>query len=634
MHRMKPRPSQAGDQGSALMIALVFLVVFAMLGMVVADLATTSLRAGDVVGAHSDTLFGADDAAERTQVAIQQGLDTTCEADGSLQPYTHNGSHYFVRCSYLKEGENPIPGVHFAMMLFSKDEWALTKVGGPAASLTGDIRLNTDKPCFRFAPDGMVAGIGKIACTNPPDERYGMAFGKPVYTSVGPIVFRADSEGNQGRIDIRKDCSKPGWLPDPVDMSSARVWAGGGPHLLNAANDGLGPQTPFTASNWSCHTDDLVDSDPNYAPPDDVARGTLPTQSPTGTLEACNDYNPGAFDINKWGTFQIPWVFKVRYNCVRRFTPGRYTSKPVLDLTMFSGYNGAPTGVRANLFDPGVYWFDSDAPADPSTPWFPDPGPNFEVRDLYRDAPVVMGTADTRITANGAWTNTDVLTNIPIEQRCTKGQPGVEMVFNPGYGMWVNLVGGGIGPPSAQLTACALRPGQVAGGQPGIVLYQKKYDAALWNTGFANWPVGNPAPWSQHPAFGTFALFNSSDNVNSGGLVMDGFIYAPHGIIKTAVGLTSTSGTQIASGIIAFALSLKAVGTGGQMVANEQPRFAGKYLIEIWNCHDVADPAACGFGAGPPPTAPGPPDARALVDALTPAATGPRPIRFDRWLPN
>lgn len=617
------------------MIALVFLVVFAMLGAVVADLAFTSLRTGETVGEHSDTLFGADDAIERTQVAVQQDLDPVCETDGLVKPFAHGGDNYLVRCTYLKEGENPLPGVHFAMMLFSKDEWALTKVGGPATSLTGDIRLNVDKPCFRFSPDGNVAGIGQVACANPPDERSAKVGAISLYNAVGPIRFRANSEGTPGRIDIRKsDCSGSAWVPNPVDMTSASLWAGGGPHLQNAANDGSGPYTSFTAANWTCHTDDLVASDPDYPLPEGVTSGTLPTADPAGRLEDC--WDSGTNILNQV-TFNTPLVFKARYNCVRHFTPGRYTTNPKLDLTMpaWAGYNGATTGVRANLFDPGVYWFDAGGTPDPAEPWFPEPGTNFNVEDQYHDAPVVMGTADPRIRNRALppdppippWTNSGVVANIPIEQRCLKGEPGVEMVFNPGYGMVVNLVLGGAGFPSAQVTACQLRPGQVPGGQPGIVLYQRKYDTALWNTGFGNWPEFKPNPWPQHPAFSTFALFNSADNVSSGGLVMDGFIYAPHGIIKTAVGLVSTSGTQIASGIIAFALQLKAVGTGGQMVANEQPRFTGKYLVEIWNCRDVTDATACGIDSRTP-------DARGLVDAAIPGGTGPRPIRFDRWLPN
>lgn len=624
-HRRRRRRD---DQGSALIIALVFLVVFAMLGGVVASLATASLRVGDIVGEHSDTLFGADDAAERTQVGIESNLDPVCDADGVVkpEPFVHNADNYFVRCSYLKEGENPLPGVHYAMMLFSKDDWALTKVGGPAASLTGDIRLNTDKPCFRFAPDGMVAGIGLVPCSNPPDERAGLDLLKrPIYSAVGPIRFRADSDGNQGKIDVRKsDCSGTGWVPDPADMASAV----GGAHLQNANHDGSGPYTPFTASNWACHTDDLVASDPDYPLPKGVADTTLPTQDPAGTYENCSDYRtfntaPGLF-----------WPF--RYDCVRRFKPGRYTSNPILDLTASYGYNGASTGVRANIFDPGVYWFDTDA-TTPTQPWFPEPGVNLTVRDQYKDAPIVMGTPDPRITdpANNWWTNTDVVANVPIDQRCQKGESGVELVFNPGYGMWVNLVNSGIGNPSAQVTACQLRPDQVRpggeaeGAQPGIVLYQKKYSAADWDAGFSNWPSGYMSPWPQHPAWGTFALFNSADNVSSGGLVMDGFIYAPHGSIKTAIGLVGT-GAQIASGIIAFSLQLKAVGADGQMVANEQPRFSGKYLVEIWNCGASPDPGACGISDTSAP----PPDARALVDAADPGGTGPRPIRFDRWLPN
>lgn len=616
------------EHGSALIIALVFLMVFAMLGAVVADLAFTSLRTGDVVGEHSDTLFGADDAAERTQFLIQENLDPFCEVDGALKPFVHNGDNYFVKCSYLKEGENALPGIHFAMMLFSKDEWALTKTGSPAASRTGNIRLNTDKPCFRFAPDGIVSGIGYVPCSNPPDERSGVVLGNPIYSTVGPIRFRADSDGTPGSIDIRKsDCTTPGWEPSPVDMGTP-YGLPANKHLENANNDGTGPFTPFTAANWKCHTDDLVASDPDYPLPDQVADGTLPTQNAAGTLEDCLDTGTNVFNQ---ATFLVPLPLKVRYNCVRHFTPGRYSANPMLDLTLSAGYNGATTGVRANLFDPGVYWFDTDETTPPQ-PWFPEPGVNLTVRDQYRDAPIVMGTADARIRTENTWTNATVMAQIPIDQRCVKGQPGVEMVFNPGYGMWVNLVSSGIGNPSAQITACQLRPGQVAGGQPGIVLYQKKYPAALWDTGFTNWPAGNPSPWAQHPAWGTFALFNSADNVSSGGLVMDGFVYAPHGAIKTAVGLVSTTGTQIASGIIAFSLGLKAVGGGGQMVANEQPRFSGKYLVEIWNCETVADAATCGLTSVTPP--PPPPAARALVDAAIPDGAGARAIRFDRWLPN
>ncbi|MBX7158708.1 MAG: pilus assembly PilX N-terminal domain-containing protein [Acidimicrobiia bacterium] len=614
MRRPRQPRRDGAEQGSALIIALVFLVVFAMLAGAVAQLATGSLRTGETVGDHSDTLFGADDASERTQVAIEQNLDPVCQADATIKPYVHDGDTYLVRCSYLKEGENPLPGIHFAMMLFSKDEWALTKTGSPAASLTGDIRLNTAFPCFRFAPDGFVNPFGVIACTNPPDERSGRILGVDQYSPVGPIRFRANSEGAQGVIDVRSsDCSGSGWLPSPVDMASAH----GGPHLQNANNDGSGPYTSFTNANWTCHTDDLVDSDPDYPLPDQVADGTLPTQSSAGTYEDCSS-------TPQW--FNVGYPVLMQYSCVRHFTPGRYTSNPTLDLTASYGYNGKSTGVRANIFDPGVYWFDTDDTVPPQ-PWFPEPGLSFSVKDQYRDAPVVMGTADSRIRANTTWTNTNIVAQIPIGERCLAGEPGVEMVFNPGYGMVINPVTGGAGFPSAQVTACQLRPGQVAGGQPGIVLYQKKYPAADWDGGFTNWPAGNPSPWPQHPAWGTFALFNSADNVSSGGLVMDGFVYAPHGIIKTAVGLVSTSGTQIASGIIAFSLQLKAVGAGGQMVANEQPRFAGKYLVEIWNCGTAVDAAACGIDAKPA-------DARALVDAAVPGGSGPTPIRFDRWLPN
>lgn len=613
------------ERGSALIIALVFLLVFAMLGAVVADLAFTSLRTGDAVAEHSDTLFGADDASERTQALMQENLDPFCEVDASVKAFAHNGDNFLVQCSYLKESENALPGIHFAMMLFSKDEWALTKVGPPAVSLTGNIRLNNDKPCFRFAADGMVAGIGYVPCTNPPDERSGTFLGQPQYSTVGPIRFRADSDGTPGSIDIRKsDCTTPGWEPNPPDMGTP-YGLPASKHLENANNDGSGPYTPFTAANWTCHTDDLVASDPNYPVPDQVADGTLPTQNNAGTYEDCWDYglwipNQGKFLTNPL----IP--FFARYNCVRRFTPGRYTENPVLDLTASYGYNGGTTGVRANIFEPGVYWFDTDA-TTPTQPWLPEPGLNLTVRDQYLNAPIVMGTADDRIRTNRTWTNADVMAQIPIDQRCVKGQPGVEMVFNPGYGLWVNYVSAGIGYPSAQISACHLRPGQVAGGQPGIVLYQKKYPDALWNTGFTNWPAGNPSPWPQHPAFSTFALFNSSDNVSSGGLVMDGFVYAPHGIVKTAVGLVSTSGAQIASGIMAFSLQLKAIGAGGQMLANEQPRFSGKYLIQIWNCGTTTDAATCGIDTKAP-------DARALVDAAIPDGAGTRPIRFDRWLPN
>lgn len=644
--RTDGRPTQLrlrDSDGSALIIALVFLTVFAVLATLVADLGMTTFKASEVVSKHGDTLFGADDTAERVQSAIQTPpADPVCDVTPGADTttlYDKDGRVFKVRCSYMKQAESSMPGYHLAMMLTSTYPDALLNRGLTTMTspvpLSGNIRLNTDMVCF-------VVAVG-APCSNRPDLR---TLTTPPYGHVGPFDLWAypadDGSPAQPYIEIPKTtCPEDGsWLPNPVDFAGAQNSSTWDPaHLRTAQSDGSNPQ-PFTSANWKCRPAsdpeyDLYQAEPHYPVPD---TSQLPTRSSGGTMGNCSDYGSNfawrADAPTIWPNFVIN---RVRHSCIRWFEPGRYTQIPTLDLETYATPTGSRGVVRANVFKPGLYWFDSDAAPDAATPWFPDPGANLYVRNDTLDAPVIMGTVHPAVVANTGWNNIAVTNGVPLGQRCTAGDPGVQLLFNPGYGVDIDPGSDVVVPPAAQISACHLQPSQgIPGSTPGVVIYQRKYDQATWEAGFSNWPNAQ----GQHvvtlpkaPAWGTFALFNSQDNAGAGGMYFDGTIYAPHGLMKTAVGLSAgTAGTHMASGIIAWALHTKGFGNA-QLIAGEQPTFVEKMQVEIWDCGpglttDTALVDACDAGRAA--------DAVGIVDVADPSGSpgSAATLRFDRWLPS
>lgn len=386
-----------------------------------------------------------------------------------------------------------------------------------------------------------------------------------VWLESGTICFRAiKTNGNE--MACNSYTPWPAWPPigvypgaiqaQPEESLTAMRWDVPTACPSDPSFDGRFVVASGAGANvWNCNQPSLTASPEmaNYTfdRPSDTWRDTLDVD-PAPEIKPCA---AGATEI------------------CRFYRPGRYTTRPDLRDTEGS------QAITANVFQPddgaggdthGIYFLDQGLRQ--VNDW-DNPAINYE----RQDAMVVGGTAVVDF-----WTS-------DVPDRCAPGMPGVQFIVGKGQGVYVGQ-SNQLQHPGRGLTLCYATAEQVsditdtvdAEGNPGaaltggIALYQIPWTDFEWQG------IG------QQPNFGEFALHTSAAIIsNAGGETLHGVVYAPRGALN--VGTTGSLQTQVASGIIAWNLTIKTRGTDGSVVAANSPIEHWKVNVRIWTC--PADPA-------------------------------------------
>jgi hypothetical protein len=509
---MKPprrRQLARSDTGAALILVLAFLALFGLLAVALAGFASASLRAAGTV-----VEIGADqrDAEDGTQQALARiladwkaGAANGClDIDvGSTDDFTYqaaSGNNVWVRCETLGESDEEIPGGGAYSMLIRNnlpDFRAIDKRGNFDVELQGNVIIGQDKICLRkaFPPHEVPPPCND---TTSPD-----------WASIGPMVILPNRNGTQAtfKSPANEPCPVPAVETDgTISYYDAK--------LLFA------PGTTGRPGGWLCDGTDPT-SFPPYAPPGGL--DALPL-NPAPTLTGCA------------GT-------GTNFSCIRVLAPGRYTAAPNLSpidrarpcgtcpitWAKIRAVHLAPTGS-------GVYYFD---------------GVNVTLKQSSKPVSLALlmlpGVANsyTPPVVGGTLANANQPATPPVVDRCVSGQPGVELVFRQGFGLYHGV---GFNDP-AEVTLCPSRSAQLAttgSGRSGIVLYQLD-DPAL--------PPGSA---SVAGAQDNWAVLSDSLNNTGGGMVLKGFVYAPDGYLNLRIGNQSIGPDMyFARGIVAWGLVLR-----------------------------------------------------------------------------
>lgn len=221
------------DDGSALVLALVFMVLFSTLVAVILDLAWTSFRVSAAIAEQGKKAYAADAAVEQAITWLRDPATSEC-MDGSSPPAAvppaaiaeTNGKTLTVDCTYLRDdgGSSDTTGsAGYTVQLLSPNADALTRFDGwpTKTTIQGNVRLNSNT--VTFATSGTYPGLLWIAAHDAanPATTGGVvtATGSPGCTL--PPSGRLQFEGNGSFECAPGPAERPDWQPPKLDGLAA-----------------------------------------------------------------------------------------------------------------------------------------------------------------------------------------------------------------------------------------------------------------------------------------------------------------------------------------------------------------------------------------------------------------------------
>ncbi|MCE7882692.1 MAG: hypothetical protein DYH08_02315 [Actinobacteria bacterium ATB1] len=467
------------DSGMAIVAVLVFMLLLGVVSVAVANYAFTTYKTSEA------TIEVSDEVSAQSEV-LDESIAFLREATGGDAAKCANPSY--------------TAPVVFAMQDVRKDKWLRVTCVYRGAAVSEDL-----------APDFSAVVVGDNG-TGPFLELNGL-YDAPFKGDVilkhptpGPTIVcfeeypdagceTASSGGRAGRMVLTQGVLRsvaPG-PPAALDLP---------PKIVKRVG------TEFQPVDW-IDQPPPVDPDPHWQAPDTTSLG------------------PGGYVLSGCRNEGFDWVrLKIRYSCIRTYSPGTYSSNPNFKIAQPSGTMDNNHGtcadstkfcvIRANWLQPGVYKMNA----------------LLRVTKSNIDAPVIGGTLADAVDPQA----------VPAAQRCIQGSPGVAIVFGPQYG--IHHYDSLLSIPTADITLCHVRPEQLLNssgavqGQPGLAVYQE--------------PDGLPANW------GEFAILSSECILGANGaLVIHGMVYVPEGNVFVCTG-HSANPIKVGTGVVAWKLKIAA----------------------------------------------------------------------------